>query len=171
MEDRLTNKQQPPLPTPHSLLPFFLTICLNPTLQKTLCFPAIVSGTVNRTGVHRLDVSGKGVNVTRVLTQLGKKAVHLTQLGGDLRPLFLSLCGQDGLSVEWVESGSQIRFCYTLITETDGVTTELVEESEPVGKGCGCTCEKDLLEKLNSKLIIMYLKAKNPNLSIHASLT
>jgi len=51
----------------------FLTICLNPTLQKTLCFSSVVPGTVNRTGVHRLDVSGKGINVTRVLTQLGKK--------------------------------------------------------------------------------------------------
>ena len=116
----------------------FLTVCLNPTLQKTLCFSGIIPGTVNRTNEHRLDVSGKGINVTRVLTQLGKKALHLTQLGGDLRPLFLSLCEQDGLSVEWVESGSQIRLCYTLLTENDGMTTssgqvtELVEESETV---------------------------------------
>ena len=52
----------------------FLSVCLNPTLQKTLSFSSIVPGKVNRTGVHRLDVSGKGINVTRILTQLGKKA-------------------------------------------------------------------------------------------------
>ena len=121
----------------------FLTVCLNPTLQKTLRFSSIYPGTVNRTGVHRLDASGKGINVTRVLTQLGKKAVHLTQLGGSLRPLFLSLCEQDGLSVQWVESESQIRFCYTLLSDTDGAlpdgsaVTELVEESEPVRAGTG----------------------------------
>ena len=134
-----------------------LTVCLNPTLQKTLCFSKIVPGTVNRTGVHRLDASGKGINVTRVLTQLGKKAVHLTQLGGVMRPLFLSLCEQDGLSVEWVESKSQIRFCYTILTEEDAVTngndtvfntTELVEESEPVG----ADTEQRLLENFNSLL-------------------
>ncbi len=88
----------------------FLTVCLNPALQKTLRFPLIIPGSVNRTSACRLDASGKGINVTRVLTQLGKKAVHLTQLGGVMRPLFLSLCGQDNLSVEWVESESQIRF-------------------------------------------------------------
>ncbi|MDR2923836.1 MAG: PfkB family carbohydrate kinase [Treponema sp.] len=139
----------------------FLTVCLNPTLQKTLRFPSIFPGTVNRTGVHRLDASGKGINVTRVLTQLGKKAVHLTQLGGGLRPLFLSLCEQDGLSVRWAESESQIRFCYTLLTGADGalpngsVVTELVEEPEPVGAGT----EERLLEKFNQLL------AETPDLS------
>jgi len=126
----------------------FLTVCLNPTLQKTLCFSSIKSGAVNRTAVHRLDVSGKGINVTRVLTQLGKKAVHLTQLGGTLRPLFLSLCEQDGLDINWVESESNIRFCYTLLTENDNNVTELVEESEPVNP----QTETRLLEKFDSLL-------------------
>jgi len=123
----------------------FLTVCLNPTLQKTLRFPSIYPGTVNRTGVHRLDASGKGINVTRVLTQLGKKAVHLTQLGGGLRPLFLSLCEEDGLSVLWAESKSEIRFCYTLLSDADGAVTELVEESETVGDGT----EERLLERFD----------------------
>jgi len=126
----------------------FLTVCLNPTLQKTLRFSSIAPGAVNRTGIHRLDVSGKGINVTRVLTQLGKKAVHLTQLGGVMRPLFLSLCEQDGLPVEWVESGSQIRFCYTVLNDADGEVTELVEESEAVYDGT----EQRLLEKFDSIL-------------------
>jgi len=121
----------------------FLTVCLNPTLQKTLYFQAVTPNVVNRTAVHRLDVSGKGINVTRVLTQLGKEAVHLTQLGGDLQPLFLSLCVQDGLSVNWVESNSQIRFCYTVINESSDEVTELVEESQPVV----AETEQRLLEK------------------------
>jgi len=100
-------------------------------------------------------VSGKGINVTRVLTQLGKRAVHLTQLGGGLRPLFLSLCEKDDLSVEWVESLSQIRFCYTLLSDTDGAVTELIEESEPVYGGA----EGRLLKKFNELLI------HTPNLS------
>jgi 1-phosphofructokinase/tagatose 6-phosphate kinase len=126
----------------------FLTVCLNPTLQKTLRFPSIYPGTVNRTGTHRLDASGKGVNVTRVLTQLGKEAVHLTQLGYVMRPFFLSLCEQDGLSVQWVESESQIRFCYTLLSDRDGSVTELVEESESVHTGT----EERLLEKFDDIL-------------------
>jgi 1-phosphofructokinase/tagatose 6-phosphate kinase len=126
----------------------FLTVCLNPTLQKTLRFASVVPGAVNRTDIHRLDVSGKGINVSRVLTQLGKKVTHLTQLGGVMRPLFLSLCAEDSLTVEWVESGSPIRFCYTVITETNGNVTELVEESEPVSADTG----ERLLEKFDALL-------------------
>ncbi|MDR3334883.1 MAG: PfkB family carbohydrate kinase [Treponema sp.] len=110
----------------------FLTVCMNPTLQKTLCFSALIPDTVNRTGTHQVDASGKGVNVSRVLTQLGKPCLHLTQLGGSLRPLFLDLCEQDGVALEWVESRSPIRFCYTLINDADESITELVEEAEPV---------------------------------------
>jgi 1-phosphofructokinase/tagatose 6-phosphate kinase len=133
-----------------------LTICLNPTLQKTLRFSSVVPGIVNRAIAHRLDVSGKGINVTRVLTQLGKKTVHLTQLGGELRPLFLSLCEQDELSVEWVESNSPIRFCYTMLTGNDDGITELVEESEPVNTGT----EDRLLEKYEALLADVSLNLK-----------
>jgi len=126
----------------------FFTVCLNPTLQKTLLFPSVKPDAVNRTKSHQLDVSGKGINVTRVLTQLGKKSIHLTQLGGDFRPLFLSLCERDGLSVEWVESNSQIRFCCTLLTQNNHYTTELVEESDPV---CPET-EERLLNKCDALL-------------------
>ncbi|MCX7949330.1 MAG: PfkB family carbohydrate kinase [Treponemataceae bacterium] len=110
----------------------FLSVCLNPTLQKTLRFSRIQPDRVNRTATHRLDASGKGVNVSRVLQQLGQSVVHLTQLGGSLRPLFLELCEQDHLDVRWVESNSPIRFCYTLIEESTHTVTELVEESEVV---------------------------------------
>jgi 1-phosphofructokinase/tagatose 6-phosphate kinase len=110
---------------------------MNPTIQRTLRFERFTVDTVNRTADYRMDASGKGVNVTRVLTQLGKKCVHLTHLGGPLRPLFLQLCAADRLTLEWVESGSSTRFCYTLINAADHTVTELVEEAERVGEGTG----------------------------------
>jgi 1-phosphofructokinase/tagatose 6-phosphate kinase len=110
---------------------------MNPTLQKTLVFSSLVPDRVNRSAEHRLDASGKGVNVSRVLTQLGENCIHLTQLGGVFRELFLELCGLDNVNVEWVESSSPIRFCYTLINKGEGTVTELVEEAGKVGEGTG----------------------------------
>jgi len=123
----------------------FLTVCMNPTIQKTLVFSSLIKDTVNRCGEYRLDASGKGINVSRVLSQLGKEVCHLTQLGGVLRPLFLELCGHDNLKVEWVESSSPIRFAYTLIERAEKTVTEIVEEAEKVGEGT----EKRLLEKFS----------------------
>jgi len=129
----------------------FLAVCMNPTMQKTLVFSGLVRDLVNRTNEYRLDASGKGVNVCRVLTQLGKEACHLTQLGGALRPLFLELCYRDGLRVEWAESASPIRFCFTIIDKEHKTVTELVEESEKVGDGT-----EGRLFELFSKLIPDY---------------
>lgn len=120
----------------------FLAVCLNPTLQKTLSFPIVRRDTVNRTGTHSLDASGKGVNVARVLSQLGRKAIHLTQLGGSFRSAFLDMCARDSLDVRWAESGSEIRFCYTIVDQSDRSVTELIEESAAVSK----TTEERILE-------------------------
>ena len=126
----------------------FITIGLNPTLQKTLVFPELVPDRVNRCGRYCFDSAGKGLNMSRVLTQLGKKNVHLTHLGGSLRPVFLDLCRRDGLEVRWVENNGNIRFCYTLIDKEKQQITELVEEGEPAGEGTG----DRLLETLDNLL-------------------
>jgi len=120
-----------------------LAVCLNPVIQRTLVFENLRKGEVNRSGEHRVDASGKGVNVARVLAQTGRKAIHLTQAGGPTRDWFLAMCAADGLDVRWVESGSEIRFCYTVIDRGDRTATELVEEARPVAPG---TTERLLAE-------------------------
>ena len=125
-----------------------LTVGLNPTFQKTLVFSEYIADTVNRAAEHRLDTAGKGINVCRVLTQLGKDCIYLSQLGGSMRPLFLEMCAGDGIQIEWVESRSPIRFCYTVIDRNNSSVTELVEESQKVDEHTG----ERLLEALDRLL-------------------
>lgn len=121
----------------------YLAVCLNPVIQKTLVFARVARGEVNRCSEYRVDASGKGINVARVLGQLGREATHLSQLGGPMRDWFLGLCKADGLEPAWVESGSDIRLCVTMIDRAEGSATELVEEARPVGEG---TAERLLVE-------------------------
>ncbi len=111
---------------------YFLTVCLNPTLQKTILLDRFVQNEVNRSSEHYLDAAGKGVNVTRVLRELGRNAIHLTNAGGRNRDLFLELAGNAGIDFRCVESGSDVRYCYTIISLEENTTTEIVEEAEPV---------------------------------------
>ncbi len=113
----------------------FLVVCLNPAIQKTLVFDGLELDRVNRAKRMRTDASGKGVNVTRVLSQLGAEVLHLTHAGGPDRDWFLSLCAADGLDVKWVDSGSEVRFCSTVIDAGAKTATELVEEALPVRAG------------------------------------
>jgi 1-phosphofructokinase family hexose kinase len=121
----------------------FLTVCLNPVIQNTLVFKSLTKGEVNRTGEHRIDASGKGVNVARVLGQIGRESIHLTQLGGPSRDWFISMCEADGVHIRWTESNSEIRICTTVIDRSDESATELVEEARPVSLG---TTERLLAE-------------------------
>ena len=115
--------------------PSFLSVCLNPTLQKTAILPCLRENEVNRSQKTYFDASGKGINVTRVLGQLGEQALHLTQAGGRHRDLFLELVAADRVAIDWVDSGSEIRFCYTLLSEERATATEIVEEGVTVSPG------------------------------------
>ena len=112
----------------------FLSVCLNPTIQNTLLFDRLQVDRVNRARYYRTDASGKGVNVTRVLSQRGAAVTHLTHAGGSNKDWFLSLCASDGLDVRYVESESDVRICTTAIDSAEGTTTELVEEALPVSE-------------------------------------
>lgn len=113
----------------------FLVVGLNPVIQRTLLLERLRPGEVNRASQYWIDASGKGVNVARVLGQLGERAVHLTQIGGHQEALFLSLAGEDGVVLAPVPTQSEIRFCCTLLDAARHTTTEIVEEAEPISPG------------------------------------
>lgn len=110
----------------------YLAVCLSPTLQRTIVLHSFRENEVNRSSEHYLDAAGKGVNVARVLTQLGQSAVHLTHAGGRDRELLLGLARSTGVDVRAIESPAEIRTCYTLVDSSSHTTTEIVEEAPGV---------------------------------------
>jgi 1-phosphofructokinase len=110
----------------------FLVVGLNPTIQNTFTLPVFRVSQVNRVARHRVDVAGKGANTTRVLTQLGENAVHLTFGGGRNLDLYRDLCAGEGIELRCVECDVAIRYCHTLLGEADQTTTEIVEPGHAV---------------------------------------
>ncbi len=109
-----------------------LTVGLAPTFQKVLVFPSLKENEVNRCTSGTLTASGKAVNVTRVLTRLGRPSVNITQLGGPRTEEFLALSRKEEIEIRYFLSSGPIRTCTTLINEENGTSTELVEEASPV---------------------------------------
>jgi tagatose 6-phosphate kinase len=112
-----------------------LVVGLNPTFQETMEFDRYMGGEVNRAIAHRLDASGKGMNVARVLSQLEIRVRLLTHLGGSRVEEFLALATEDGVRLIWTPSGSAIRTCVTVIDHGARVVTELVQEPHAVASG------------------------------------
>lgn len=124
----------------------FLAVCLNPTLQKTLLLDSFQVNEVNRVVEQRLDASGKGVNVARVLGELGEDSLHLTHLGGEQRAQFEQLCEADGVRLEIVGCDTPIRTCITVLDRRDRTTTEIVEPTQPVSQATETAVFKRFLE-------------------------
>lgn len=111
----------------------FLSVNLNPTFQRTIQVKSLKRGEVNRARGLHFDISGKGINTTRVLCQLGACVVHLTHLGRE-RDLLLEMCEKEGLDIVWADTESPIRTCITLLDDETGSSTEIVEPTREVGE-------------------------------------
>lgn len=135
--------------------PAFLAVCLNPTLQKTLVFTAVRSGEVNRCLRSRLDASGKGVNVARVLVELGQPCTHLTHAGGRFKSSFLALAESSGVTVRAVDSRSNVRFCTTIVELETSNATELVETSERVSETTEARLRRAYQELLKTHQVVI----------------
>ncbi len=126
----------------------FLTVCLNPVLQKTIIVDSFEEGLVNRSAEYYFDAAGKGIHVSRVLAQLSEEVTHITQLGGIYKPSFLYMVKAERFTFLPVDSEAEIRFCYTILDNKKHITTEIVEQGEVV---CART-ERSVLTRFHNNL-------------------
>jgi tagatose 6-phosphate kinase len=84
--------------------------------------------------VTTLDgAAGKSINVAKVLQVLGEHPVATGFLGGDHGEFIRAAMAEKGVECEFVTVPAQTRQCVTVIDESAGTHTELVEESRAVG--------------------------------------
>jgi tagatose 6-phosphate kinase len=107
-----------------------LSVCLSPTLQRTLSIDVFSMGRVNRATSVNLGVGGKGINAARVATQLGEKVLCLACLGGPTGREVVSILRHQHIPSAVIRTKSSTRICTTILSQ--GSETELVEEPAPV---------------------------------------
>lgn len=134
----------------------FLTLCLNPTIQKSLCFQKFELGQVNRASQSFTDVSGKGINVSRVLAQLKKPVLHVTQLALEDENYFRTNLENQNISLCSILTSARARTCTTIIEEKtssacppERCITELVENGNKVDSGTEIRLKKAFDDILN----------------------
>ena len=112
-----------------------LCIGTTPAVQRVMVFRKLTLDAVNR-AVTTLDAAaGKFVNVAKVLSSLGEHPVAVGFLGGDRGEFVRRALAARGVEGEFVTVAAQTRECITVIDESTGTHTELVEEGGAVGAG------------------------------------
>jgi len=111
-----------------------MILCVGPTpaVQRVMIFPRLEVNAVNRAVRALESVAGKSVNVVKVLLALGEQPLAMGFSGGDRGEFLLRELDARGIPHDFVEVSVPTRECVTLIDESAGTQTELVEESQPV---------------------------------------
>ena len=109
-----------------------LCIGTTPATQRVMVFRKLALDAVNRAAMTLDGAAGKSVNVAKVLKALGEEPVATGFLGGDRGEFVRTLLQERGVATAFVTVAARTRQCVTVIDESTGSITELVEESQPV---------------------------------------
>jgi tagatose 6-phosphate kinase len=109
-----------------------LCIGTTPAAQRVMIFRKLAPDAVNR-AVTTLDgAAGKAINVAKVLKALGAHPVATGFLGGQRGEFLRATMAAKDIESDFVTVRAPTRQCITVIDESAGTHTELVEESRPV---------------------------------------
>ncbi|MDQ3440514.1 MAG: 1-phosphofructokinase family hexose kinase [Planctomycetota bacterium] len=111
-----------------------MIICLGttPAVQRIMTFATLHLDGVNRATRVTQSASGKSLNVTRVVHTLGEPVIATGFIGGDAAAFIRNDLDAAGIRHDFVEVEPVTRTCVTVIDESAGTATELIEESKGV---------------------------------------
>src|SRR5437899_5161604 len=109
-----------------------LCIGTTPATQRVMVFRKLAIDSVNRALATLDGAAGKSINVAKVLKALGETPLAAGFLAGDRGRGLRSLLEARAIESDFVEVAGCTRQCVTVIDQSAGTQTELVEESQPV---------------------------------------
>jgi len=109
------------------------TVTLNPALDRTLTVPGLRLGELNRARQARLDLSGKGINVSRLLRRLGVPSRVIGFVGGNTGRAIQDGLTDEGFETIFVGVAGETRQNITIVDETTGAYTKVNEPGAVVG--------------------------------------
>lgn len=102
---------------------------LTPAWQQIMRFTRVRSGEVNRAAEVHGCASGKAINAGMALAALGAPAHTLSPAGGWPGQALRAEFAERGLAATWIATGAATRICTTILDESAGTSTELVENA------------------------------------------
>ncbi len=132
------------------------TVTLNPSLDRTLHFDRLELGAVNRATATRLDWSGKGVNVSLALHELGARSEMTGWVAGAFGRLLVQGLEALGLICAFVEVVGETRSNITVIDAASDAGTKLNEPGPTVSAEDVAAIERHLLGRVRTDDVCVF---------------
>jgi len=104
-----------------------LTVTLNPCIDKTIIIDEFKYGGLNRINSVRVDVGGKGINVSKVLKNFGADVFACGITAGETGKKVVEFLDSEGIPNLFVHTRGEVRTNYKIVDNKTKITTELNE--------------------------------------------
>lgn len=132
---------------------YILTVTLNPCLDRTVTLDCFSLGELNRAIAERVDVGGKGINVSKVLKNIGHPTVATGIVFGGVGRDILSRLDALGIEHDFIlAEGQNSRTNLKLLDSSTGKVTEI--------GGVGGTADGSLLDAFVQKYTSLVSEAE-----------
>ncbi len=121
-----------------------ITITLNPAIDQTLVLPKFVAGDTIRVKSSRFDPGGKGINVSRVIQELGGETMAMGFAPGGLGRYIEQTLESQGIRCDFVHTKGETRTNITILDESRHMHTILSDPGPPT--------ESKYIDELRSRL-------------------
>lgn len=108
------------------------TVCLNPAIDKTIQVPGFTLDAVNRVTALRADAGGKGINVSKVVKELGGQSKAYAILAGDAGNSIKHMVTDMGIELISVEVEGETRTNTKIVDQELHTNTDINEPGPTV---------------------------------------
>ncbi|MEG0249966.1 MAG: hexose kinase [Peptostreptococcus sp.] len=130
-----------------------LTITPNPSVDISYKIDHLLIDDVNRCSNVRKTAGGKGLNVSRVLKQLGANVEATGFIGGVLGDFIIGELDALGIENSFIHTDSNTRNCIAILHDGNN-QTEILEQSEAIDSKYETIFERDIVNIMGDKTII-----------------
>ncbi|TLS48745.1 1-phosphofructokinase [Paenibacillus antri] len=131
------------------------TVTLNSAIDKTYYLGGFGKGGVYRVARQIAEPGGKGNNVAKVARLLGAEVAASGFAAGANGAFIVGRLAERGIRTAFVQAQGESRICLNIIDETDGSSTELLEQGPVVTETDVAELKRTLRELASSSSIVV----------------
>jgi 1-phosphofructokinase len=133
-----------------------ITVTLNPAMDKTVIIPGFLVGSVNSIETKRMDVGGKGINVSKVIKKLGGESVALGIVGGNSGYDIKNYLNKEEIKHDFVHDKVETRVNIKVIDPINDTYTDMNEQGGPYHSTSYETVEEKLYSIVKEWDIVIF---------------
>lgn len=100
-----------------------LTITIHPLLEKRLKYKSVALSSSHRNPKEEFKTGGKGINVSRQVSNMKVKNLAFTFLGGDNGKTIKNLLDDEKIDYTFVQTKKETRYCVVVVDESKKIVT------------------------------------------------